>query len=81
MNTNETILRFIAMTAVSWYYHSRLQTRGWLRGEISRNDTVDPPSERQLQWDLRHMREDLYMVVIALDMLVYLAIIYAAWHW
>ena len=41
-----------------------LTRRKWLEGEIERNDKFEPPSGRQVRWDIRHMREDLHTLVL-----------------
>ena len=33
-----------------------------LKEERKRNEKLDPPSENQLQWDIRHIREDMMLL-------------------
>jgi hypothetical protein len=53
-----------------------LTGRKWIEGEIQRNDQSEPPSDRQLRWDIRHMREDLHMLVLINYALLFLVLIF-----
>lgn len=67
----------VIMALCYWLTH-----RAWLEGEIRRNDMVDPPSDRQFRWDIRHMREDLHMLVLinyALLFIIILIILFNFW--
>ena len=60
---------FVILPIVFGYW---LTGRKWLEREIERNDNVEPPSSRQLRWDIRHMREDLHVLVLINCVLLYL---------
>jgi hypothetical protein len=81
MSTNDQLLRILIIAALATYYHFQWSRRAWFMAEIKRNDEFDSPSDRQLKWDIRHMREDLYMIAITLNFLAFLGIAYAVWHW
>jgi hypothetical protein len=74
-------VRVLVILFLEAAYHYVLFRRGWLVEEINRNDSSEPPSDRQFRWDLRHMREDLHMISISLHVLVVVAIAFAVWHW
>ncbi len=42
---------------IGWFIWT--SRRVWLVKEAKRNETQAPPSENQLRWDIRHMREDI----------------------
>ncbi len=48
--------------------------RGWLAAENKRNDTEEPPTQRQLQWDLRHIREDISVLVFVNSLLLWFVV-------
>lgn len=48
--------------------------RGWLASENKRNDAQEPPSERQLHWDLRHIREDISVLVFVNSLLLWFVV-------
>jgi hypothetical protein len=54
-------LGIVIFIFITGYFISR---RKALEDEFKRNDLVDPPSRRQLRWDLRHIREDIHMLVL-----------------
>jgi hypothetical protein len=63
-------------------FGSWMTGRKWLSGEIERNENFEPPSGRQVRWDIRHMREDIHMLVLtnyALVLLVLFLIFYLLW--
>jgi len=45
--------------------------RTWLLKETKRNETEVPPSENQLRWDIRHIREDVSVLVFVNSLLVW----------
>jgi len=56
--------------------------RTWLLKETKRNEEQVPPSENQLRWDLRHIREDISVLLFVNSLLVWVvafAIIFI-WH-
>ena len=56
-----------------------ISRRYWLQKEFKRNEEVDAPSEAQLRWDIRHMREDISVLLVTnnvLLMLVAFAVIF-----
>ena len=55
--------------------------RGWFKSEIQRNENFDPPSEQQLKWDLRHMREDIYMLVTICRIQMWAILIFIVYKW
>ena len=48
--------------------------RGWLASESLRNDEQEPPTQRQLQWDLRHIREDISVLVFVNSLLLWFVV-------
>ena len=38
--------------------------RSWLDAEIRRNESHEAPSDQQLRWHIRHLREDIHTLVI-----------------
>lgn len=50
------------VTLLGWLYWTN--RRKWLHEEFQRNEQHEPPSERQLRWDIRHLREDISILVI-----------------
>jgi hypothetical protein len=57
-------VRDILFIGVLLFIGGWIRGRKWLDDETKKNDDVDPPSSRQLRWDIRHMREDLHMLVL-----------------
>lgn len=55
--------------------------RGWLASEAIRNDTQEPPSQRQLQWDLRHIREDISVLVFVNSLLLWFVVFTIVFRW
>jgi len=55
--------------------------RGWLASEAKRNDAQEPPSERQLQWDLRHIREDISVLVFVNSLLLWFVVFTIVFGW
>jgi hypothetical protein len=45
--------------------------RKWLNDEFKRNDAQEAPTERQLRWDLRHIREDISVLVLLNSILLW----------
>lgn len=59
-----------------------IRGRKWLETETERNEATKPPSTRQLRWDIRHMREDLHMLVLinyGLVFIVVFLVFYTIW--
>ena len=81
MSIVEQLSRVVIILILAGYYHHQWSRREWFKAELDRNDEFDAPSERQLKWDLRHMREDMYMIAITLNFMAFLGIAYAVWHW
>lgn len=67
-------IKVIAFIVVLLIIGGWLTRRKWLEGEIERNLEFDPPSDRQLRWDIRHMREDLHMLVLINYALLFIAL-------
>ncbi|TCZ76781.1 hypothetical protein [Lysobacter sp. N42] len=38
--------------------------RKWFEDEMRRNESHEAPSEHQLKWHIRHLREDIHALVI-----------------
>jgi hypothetical protein len=57
-------IKWIGFIAIIVAHSIYVTKRTWLRGEVARNDSYDPPSDQQLKWDIRHIREDMSMLVI-----------------
>ena len=38
--------------------------RNWLKAEIRRNDSHEAPSDQQIRWHIRHLREDVHALVL-----------------
>ena len=55
-------LKGIAFGAVLLVLFFGLQGKG-IKFEIQRNDEYEPPSDRQIRWHIRQMREDLMLLV------------------
>ncbi len=70
METFKGIAFFIALlTFGAWLFR-----RNWLDAEIRRNESHDAPSDQQLRWHIRHLREDVHaLVVINYSLLVVVA--------
>ncbi len=58
------IIKAIAFAVFILGYSILLFRRKWLEEEIKRNDTFEPPSEQQLRWHIRHLREDMHTLVL-----------------
>lgn len=75
-------VRDILFIGVLLFLGGSIRRRKWLEDETKKNDIVDPPSSRQLRWDIRHMREDLHMLVLinyALVLMILFLIFYRFW--
>ena len=60
METIKGIAFFIGIIAFGvWLFR-----RNWLEAEIRRNDTHEAPTEQQLRWHVRHLREDIHALVL-----------------
>lgn len=81
MPADYSLLRIVALVVLCAIYQFQVQRREWFRQEIKRNDEFEPPSDQQGRWDLRHMREDLYMITVTLHYLAYLGTAYVVVHW
>lgn len=55
--------------------------RGWLVSEAKRNDEQEPPSARQLHWDLRHIREDISVLVFVNSLLLWFVVFTIVFRW
>jgi hypothetical protein len=42
-----------------WVFRDR-----WFQKEIERNDAHEAPSDQQLRWHIRHMRQDIHALVL-----------------
>jgi hypothetical protein len=62
---------FLVALVIWFVWTSR---RGWLTSEAKRNDVQEPPSERQLHWDLRHIREDISVLVFVNSLLLWFVV-------
>ena len=58
------ILKSIGLVVFLVAFHAFVFGRRWFVKEIERNEKHEPPSDQQLRWDIRHMREDLHAVVM-----------------
>ena len=70
------ILKAVIFVAFGLFFAPLLFNRRWFEKEIKRNDVTEPPTEQQLRWDIRHMREDMHAIVII--NLVLLVVVVAA---
>jgi len=54
-------IAFVAILLASgwWVFGDK-----WLVKETERNEIHEAPSDQQLRWDIRHMREDLHALVL-----------------
>lgn len=43
----------------AWVFGDR-----WFQKEIERNDIHEAPSDQQLRWHIRHMRQDIHALVL-----------------
>lgn len=60
METLKSIAFFVGVIAFgAWLFR-----RNWLEAEIRRNDSHDAPSDQQLKWHIRHLREDIHALVL-----------------
>lgn len=60
METIKEIAFFIGVIAFGiWIFR-----RNWLEAEVRRNDAHEPPSDQQLRWHIRHLREDIHALVL-----------------
>lgn len=60
METIKGIAFFVSVIAFgAWLFR-----RNWLEAEIRRNDSHDAPSDQQLRWHIRHLREDIHALVL-----------------
>ena len=55
--------------------------RGWLSNEAKENELKEPPSQRQLQWDLRHIREDISVLVFVNSLLLWFIAYSIVFNW
>jgi len=70
MNTVDWIkAALFSVALILWFVWT--SKRGWLDREAKRNDEQEPPSQRQLQWDLRHIREDISVLVFVSSLLLW----------
>lgn len=81
MSASYSTMRVVAFIALVAIYYFQVQRRGWFVQEIKRNDEHEAPSDRQVKWDLRHMREDMYMLTITASFLAHLGIAWVVFHW
>jgi hypothetical protein len=58
------IIKSIAFVAFIFGFGAWVFGDRWFVKEIERNETHEAPSEQQLRWDLRHMRQDLHALVL-----------------
>ena len=73
MSTIDWIKAVLFLTAlIVWFVWT--SRRRWLVSEAKRNDEQAPPSERQLQWDLRHIREDISVLVFVNSLLLWFVV-------
>ncbi|GAB2615497.1 hypothetical protein [Novilysobacter erysipheiresistens] len=66
METLKGIAFFVGVTV----FGVLLFRRNWLEAEIRRNDSHDAPSDQQLRWHIRHLREDIHALVLINYMLL-----------
>lgn len=53
----------LAAAMVGWIYW--MNRRKWLLEEFERNEVHEAPSDHQLRWDIRHLREDIGILTIS----------------
>jgi hypothetical protein len=68
------VVLVIAFVIAVMGFGSWMTGRKWLYRETERNEGSKPPSSRQLRWDIRHMREDLHMIILSNYALVLLVL-------
>ncbi len=57
------------LALIGWFVW--VARRSWLLKEYQRNDAQQPPSENQQRWDLRHIREDVSVLVLVNSILLW----------
>jgi hypothetical protein len=57
-------LKGIAFFVGLMVFGAWLFRRNWLDAEIRRNESHEAPSDQQLRWHIRHLREDIHALVI-----------------
>lgn len=60
METFKTVAFFFGVIAFGMW----LFRRAWLEAEIRRNDSNEAPSDQQIRWHIRHLREDMHALVL-----------------
>ncbi|WP_399682147.1 hypothetical protein [Xenophilus sp.] len=60
METLKTVAYFFGVIAFGMW----LFRRSWLEAEIRRNDSSEAPSDQQIRWHIRHLREDMHALVL-----------------
>ena len=73
----KAVLFLVAL--VGWFVWT--SRRKWLINEAKRNDAQEPPSEKQLRWDLRHIREDISILVFVNSVLLWFVAFSIVFGW
>lgn len=68
-------LQSIGFVIVFFAWNIWISRRHWLHKEFKRNEEVEAPSEQQLKWDIRHMREDISILLLTNNMILLLVAI------
>jgi hypothetical protein len=66
------ILQSVGFVIALFAWNIWITRRHWLTKEFKRNEEVDAPSEQQLRWDIRHLREDVSIMLLTNNMLLLL---------
>ena len=64
---------------IGWFIWT--SRRVWLVKEAKRNEAQTPPSENQLRWDIRHMREDISVLVFVNSLLLWFVAFTIVFGW
>ncbi len=64
-------MRLVIFFAALAHIEYMVLRRGWFEKELVRNDSTEPPSDRKLKRGLRHMNEDMYILVTATRLLLF----------
>lgn len=73
----KVVLFLVAL--IGWFVWT--SRRKWLEAEAKRNEAQEPPSERQLRWDIRHIREDISVLVFVNSLLLWFVAFSIVFGW
>ncbi len=55
--------------------------RSWLSSKSEHDQAAPPPSDRQLRWDITHMREDLSVLIMVNSILLWFVAFTIVFGW